>query len=233
MNVLAIDTSSPLLSVALQSKHTGILEETLEGFYTHAENLLPTIGNLLEKASLSLEQIDAYLIGRGPGSFTGLRIGFATFKGFLASQKKDCYGALALDMIAENVEPGSFERLGVCLDAFRERIYTRFYESRSGMWMASSEPKVLTFEIVRQYLSRGTGIAGNALSKYATAFASMVPETGLLPQSTWFPRASTLIHWFNKRDNRLTQLKEPADFIPLYFRLSEAEERKRDHVNHH
>jgi tRNA threonylcarbamoyl adenosine modification protein YeaZ len=66
----------------------------------HAEKILPVIDRLLKKEKLKIRDIDAFLIGRGPGSFTGLRVGFATLKGFLATCPKPCYGAFSLDIIA-------------------------------------------------------------------------------------------------------------------------------------
>ena len=74
----------------------------------HAENLLPVIDRLLKKEKLKIGNIDAFLISRGPGSFTGLRIGFATLKGFLATHPKPCYGAFSLDVIAAGIKvPGT------------------------------------------------------------------------------------------------------------------------------
>src|ERR1043165_2976153 len=103
-NLLAFDTSSQVLTIALKLGSQKISETRLVGFMKHAENLLPMIDDLLKKHKASLNDVDAYLVGRGPGSFTGLRIAFSTLKGFLAYQKKPCFGASALDMIAENLD---------------------------------------------------------------------------------------------------------------------------------
>ena len=71
--------------------------------------------------------MDAFLIDRGPGSFTGLRIGFATLKGFFAFSPKNCYGPLSLDIIARAIDLPEGSALGVLLDARREKIFARFY----------------------------------------------------------------------------------------------------------
>jgi hypothetical protein len=134
MNLLAIETSSPVLSIALK-KHGGkIRHGIVKGYMKHAENLLPVIDRLLKKEKLEIGDIDTFLISRGPGSFTGLRIGFATLKGFLATCPKPCYGALSLDVIAAGIKPAGtdlalkgHENLTVCLDARRGKLYTRSY----------------------------------------------------------------------------------------------------------
>ncbi len=100
MNLLAIETSSPVLSVAIQKAGGKIRQATVKGYMKHAEHLLPLIDRLLRQEKLKIGDIDAFLISRGPGSFTGLRIGFATLLGFLATQPKPCYGAYSLDVIA-------------------------------------------------------------------------------------------------------------------------------------
>src|ERR1041385_2607672 len=136
MNILALDTSSPVLSVALKTGPREISETQLTGFLQHAENLLPLIDRLLKKQKTSLAKIDLFLIGRGPGSFTGLRVGFATLKGFMAVQSKPCYGATSLDMIAENADLPEKSELAVCLDAGRERFFVRIYRRGKKAWRA-------------------------------------------------------------------------------------------------
>ena len=104
MNLLAIETSSPALSVAIKRSGTKLRHATVQGYMKHAENLLPVIDRLLKKEKLKIGDMDAFLISRGPGSFTGLRIGFATLKGFLATCPKPCYGASSLDVIASGIK---------------------------------------------------------------------------------------------------------------------------------
>lgn len=213
--VLALETSSPLLSVAIRkSAKDPVAEETLSGFLTHAENLIPMIERLLKKKKLSISDINTFLIGRGPGSFTGLRVGFATLKGFLALKKRDCFGALSLDLIAENIP--SKKPLWVVLDAHREKFYARSYHP-------TNEPRTLTLDQVLAEISAGAEVTGDALVRYKKQFdaAAKSKKFKLLPKKYWYPKASSLILM---KDN-LAKLEKPADFVPLYFRLSEAEER--------
>ncbi|MBN1688002.1 MAG: tRNA (adenosine(37)-N6)-threonylcarbamoyltransferase complex dimerization subunit type 1 TsaB [Candidatus Omnitrophica bacterium] len=231
MKILSLETSSPVLSVALKNETNPVRQKTCEGYREHVENMLVLIHSLLQDERLSLKEIDTFLIGRGPGSFTGLRVGFATLKGFLAYEKRNCYGALSLDMIAAGIdaEEGSF--LGICLDARRGKIYSRFYERKKDAWQAVSEPGVLLPEEVASRLPQESHLAGDALLKFRHEFERDPGRKKIhfLPESCWYPSAAQMISCFlnDGRHDLLKPLTEPKDFVPLYFRLSEAEERKQ------
>jgi tRNA threonylcarbamoyladenosine biosynthesis protein TsaB len=231
-NLLAIETSSPLLSVALKKGEDKTVQSTLKGFLRHAENLVPVIDRLLKKKKLSLHQIDAFLIGRGPGSFTGLRIGFATLKGFLSLVKKPCYGALSLDMIAEAIDLKAGSWLIVCLDARREKIYARFYRKETSSWQPKGRVQVLTFSELAARLPMEATLAGDALSRYKADFEKFLlsnPKRKIhfLPQKYWYPRASSLI----LRSGTLEKLDQPRDFLPLYLRRPEPEKKRKIHAH--
>lgn len=227
-NVLALDTSSQVLSVALKIGKRDIVESKIVGFLRHAENLLPMIDEILRQEKVTIHDLDAFVIGRGPGSFTGLRIGFSTLKGFLALEKKPCFGALSLDMIAENVRLSENSFLAACLDARREKIYVRFYRQKKGRWKPLGKTKVLTINALMACLPPASFVAGDALRRYQKEF-SCIRGAELLEEGTWYPRASTLIRWLDEKDARITRLTKPRDFLPLYFRFSEAEEKRIVH----
>ncbi len=233
-NLLAFDTSSSALSLALLTG--GKVHETrLDGFFGHAENLIPMIQKLLKKNRLSPADLDAFLIGRGPGSFTGLRIGFSTLRGLLISAPVPCLGALSLDMAAENIDAEEGTRLAVCFDARRQKFYTRFYIRKRHGWKPEGPAEVLESPVLASRLTPGTWVTGDALERHTAFFTE---EAGLNPadlqeKSRWYPRAAVLIEWHQKRDRRLKALKKSVDFLPLYFRRSEAEEKREAHGIRH
>jgi tRNA threonylcarbamoyladenosine biosynthesis protein TsaB len=143
MNLLSIETSGPVLSVAIKKSGAKLCHKTVQGYMKHAENLLPVIDRLLKNEKLKIRDIDAFLIGRGPGSFTGLRIGFATLKGFLATCPKPCFGAFSLDLIAAGMDPEKHANLTVCLDARRGKLYTRSYCYLKKRWAPRGPSRVL------------------------------------------------------------------------------------------
>jgi len=239
MNLLALETSSPVLSAAVKKGSGRTLETKVRGAFSHAENLLPVIDRLLKRRRLRIQDIDAFLIGRGPGSFTGLRIGFATLKGFLAVQKKPCYGAMSLDLIAENVKLEDGAGLSVALDAYREKIYARFYHRQDGGWVATEEPAVLGFSEWLESLPADIHVAGDALARHEKGIEKFGKRSKWhrVPEAAWFPCASVMISWSEKLNRSrgggtppLQKLEKPEDFIPLYFRLSEAEEKTKAHA---
>lgn len=238
-NILAIDTSSPVLSIALQKSDETILESSLEHFMTHAENLLPTIEKMLKENKLTIEDIHIFLLGRGPGSFTGLRIGFATIKGFLAAGlpagqagKAKCFGAISLDIIAMGVPQKNPDFLAVGLDAYRGKIYARFYGRKHEGWHPKGKPQILNPDEFWDQLPEECVVTGDALTKYGDLLKTRGgKKINYLPQASWYPRAIHLISCYHTaKFSPLQPLVQPADFVPLYFRLSEAEEKRKQHA---
>ena len=241
-NLLAVETSSPILSVAVKKRHAEVMDAVSEGFLKHGENLMPMIDQLLKKQKMKLEDIQYFLIGRGPGSFTGLRMGFATFKGLLLPEKKPCYGALSLDIIASAADLPDGSWLAVCLDAFRQKIYTRIYKKHSGEWLARSKPEALNLDEWARKMDREIYVTGDAIRRYETEMRSRLEDAGIsgkvhfLPEKNWYPKASALIRLFeNRKKNRaaaarIKKLTTPGDFVPFYLRKTEAEEKRKAHA---
>lgn len=232
MNLLAIETSSPVLSVAIKKSGVKLRHATVQGTMKHAENILPVIDRLLKREKLKIRDIDAFLIGRGPGSFTGLRIGFATLKGLLAIRPKPCYGAFSLDVIAAGIPPlqrpglclaktGSLQgvNLTVCLDAKRGKLYTRSYRYHGKRWVPCGPSRVVLSGTMTQGLPQGGWIAGDGVTKFDPKDLAVAPE------KDGVPRAATLIELFEAKDPFLKRLIRPKDFLPVYLRRSEPEEK--------
>jgi tRNA threonylcarbamoyl adenosine modification protein YeaZ len=241
MNLLAIETSSPVLSVAIKKSGARLRHATVQGYMKHAENLLPVIDRLLKKEKLKIQDIDAFLISRGPGSFTGLRIGFATLKGFLAVRPKPCYGASSLDVIAARISPqytpsvytqdtcpvctrdrGQNKNLAVCLDARRGKLYTRLYRYHGKRWCSSGPARVQPISTLGPELPSGSWLAGDGVRKFDVRGFRATPETD------WVPKAATLITLFEMKNPLLKRLRHPKEFLPVYLRSSEAEEKLKD-----
>lgn len=227
VNLLAIETSSPVLSVAVKKGKNPARAASLSGYFRHAENLLPLIDRLLRKEKLRIQDVDAFLIGRGPGSFTGLRVGFATLKGLIAVKKKPCYGTFSTDLIAAGIPACKNEKLHVCLDAKRGKLYARSYRSDGRGWKPLKAPSVLSLEVLKKQITAGTLLAGDGFfADKEKTLDTGVLKARWLPRKFWHPRASTLISLFEKKDAMLQLFVKPKDFLPVYIRRSEAEERR-------
>ena len=128
MTILAIDTSSAYLSLAVMKNGKIIARLHRKAAMAHSSLLIPMIDNILKKARFKLKDIDCFAISIGPGSFTGLRISVTTVKALAYSLKKKIVAVPTLDVITANVK--NFTGI-ICpvLDARKNKVYACIYKS--------------------------------------------------------------------------------------------------------
>ena len=128
MKILAIDTSTEYMSIAVTDGKRVIVKFHKKTPMSHSRLLMPMIDKTLKKARVRLSGIGCFAIGIGPGSFTGLRIGVATVKGLAFSTGKPIVAVPTLDVIAHNVK--GFRGI-ICpvLDARKNKVYSCLYKS--------------------------------------------------------------------------------------------------------
>jgi len=124
MIVLAADTSLPILSVALINDQTLIGALAMEGKGSRNEKLLPSIDWLLTENAIDRSQIDLFAVTRGPGSFTGVRIGLATLQGLAVALQKPICAMSTHEAIAY----GTRGRVAIRDDAGRGEFYVSVFE---------------------------------------------------------------------------------------------------------
>lgn len=127
-NILAVDTASKLMGMTLSSNKKLYQAEINEGF-THSENLLPMIKNLLDEAGIVPSDLDLLICSRGPGSFTGLRIGMATLKGMASALDIPLVSIPTMDIYASSINNNSGVVMPV-LDARKRCFYTALYRNK-------------------------------------------------------------------------------------------------------
>jgi tRNA threonylcarbamoyladenosine biosynthesis protein TsaB len=142
--ILHLETASTVCSVAL-SYHGKILslKEENKGF-THAEHLTNFIEDVMQKANKTFENIDAIAISKGPGSYTGLRIGVATAKGLCFGLAKPLIAVNTLSSMAIGASYKFTDTNLFCpmLDARRMEVYTALY-NRNGDEILATEALIL------------------------------------------------------------------------------------------
>ncbi len=128
--LLAIDTATEAFSVAL-SQGEEIREVFAVAPREHARRLLPTVDELLSEAGLSMAGVDAIVVTRGPGSFTGVRIGIAAAQGLALGADKGLIPVSTLQALALNAwrETGQ-SRVAALLDARMEQVYAGAFDFR-------------------------------------------------------------------------------------------------------
>ena len=145
MNILAIDTSTDYLSIAILKDGKTLAKFHKKAKMRHSMLLVPMIDRLLKKAKLKIKNIDCFAISVGPGSFTGLRIGVTVIKGLAYALKKPVIAIPTLDVIAMNAK--SFIGI-ICpvLDARKNKVYACIYKSDGKIIKKISRYLLLPFE---------------------------------------------------------------------------------------
>ena len=130
MKILAIDTSGPNCSVSIINDSKILADFTINNGTTHSQNLVSMIEQAQKFANVDLSSIDAFACSIGPGSFTGLRIGIATIKGFALSLNKPTLSVPTLLALAYNIS--NFDGL-VCsiIDARNNNVYAGIYRNEN------------------------------------------------------------------------------------------------------
>lgn len=103
MKILCIDTSSDICGVSILENENSLVNLDNNTGRTHSENLMPMIKNAFDKTNLSLKDINLIVCDKGPGSFTGIRIGIACAKAFNDSLNIPCVGVSSLEALAYNI----------------------------------------------------------------------------------------------------------------------------------
>ncbi|MGP1594380.1 MAG: tRNA (adenosine(37)-N6)-threonylcarbamoyltransferase complex dimerization subunit type 1 TsaB [Treponema sp.] len=128
MNILAIDTLGTTISVAAQGAKGTVLQSFAGATRTHAEQLLPLIDSAVTAAGFTAAGIDLVLAPEGPGSFTGLRLGYAAAKALQLNSAARFVPVPTLACIAGNYAAWH-EGLAVLLDAKRSRFYMQLFKN--------------------------------------------------------------------------------------------------------
>lgn len=136
MKLLVLDSSGLVASVALIEDDQLIAEYTTGNKLTHSQTLLPMLDEVIKRTSFEIEDIDAVVVAKGPGSFTGLRIGAATAKGLGLALDKPIIPVPTVDGLAYQLF-GTSMIICPMMDARRKQVYTGFYR------FEGSEMKVL------------------------------------------------------------------------------------------
>ncbi len=152
MTVLAIDTSSSVAAVAVSRDGVLLGEYTLNNGLTHSQRLLPMVDELLKSLNMTIKDIDAFACSTGPGSFTGLRIGIASVKGFAFAGNKPCVSVSGLEAMAYNHIHTDYI---ICplMDARAGQVYNAAYRRYRGKLKMIIPPRAVEIETVIRELS--------------------------------------------------------------------------------
>ncbi|WP_293846993.1 tRNA (adenosine(37)-N6)-threonylcarbamoyltransferase complex transferase subunit TsaD [uncultured Parolsenella sp.] len=238
--VLAVDTSTDMLACAVGRVEGERVELLAAGDHLcrrHAnEELVNTCASVLEHAGLTRGDVDCVLVGRGPGSFTGVRIGIATTKGLACGLERPLFGASTLDAVAWGVwKSGVRGLVGVVGDAMRREVYPGLYQvdENRPVRLFEVETVVKAADAVAAWAERPDAgeiiLAGDGLAKYRAqyeeaGFARFASEDAWHPTGEGLIRAAAAAGTFDGENAAPANSGDPALVLPVYTRLSDAEE---------
>ena len=221
--LLAVDTSTPAGSIAISRGETLVGELFLDlKAANHTDRLLLSISQLLSDCAMSIQDIAAFGVVVGPGSFTGLRVGLATVKGLTMATGKPVVGVSSLSVLAASVP---FARYPVCVmvDARKQEVYSELFTCEKGhpqrigtAVVADPERVVSNLEASTLFIGNGAVLYRSLILKHLGAKAHFAPWPFTAPRASL--AASLLLEAY--RQGEAIPLESLA---PLYIRLSEAE----------
>lgn len=230
MLILAADTSTSINTVGLWDCGRLRAETVAECGRAHSERLLATVDWVLREAGCGLPDIDLLAISIGPGSFTGLRVGAATWKGLALAVHKPLIGVPTLDAMTRL---SHFEDAAVCplLDARMGEIFGAFYRFTSGVREKVVPDSVCPIERLVDQTPADTLFYGNGAELYKTRILEKRPESRFLEPVLSIPRASAVA----AEAAALAAAGADTDagrVAPVYLRKSQAEENRAKAARH-
>jgi len=213
MNLLAFDTSTEYLSLALMHGEKLSTFDVLAG-QSHSQLILPQIQSLLSEAGLQLKDLHGLAFGAGPGSFTGVRIAAGVAQGLGLGANLPVAAICTLQALAE---ASGADKVIACLDARMGEVYHAAYVKDASEWKALSEPGLYKPDAVPalaggDWVGAGSGwqTYGEQLSQiYQGQLQKVMPE--LLPTATAVLRLATPIFASG-------QARPAAEAMPIYIR---------------
>ncbi len=232
--VLAFDTATDRSALALGRWEADALVLVAVGDFEAPRaalgRLLPAVRDLLVSEGRAPGDLSEVIVGRGPGSFTGVRIGVATAKGLAHGLGVPLYGAGTLDAVAWGcAAAGVTGLLGVVGDAMRGEVYPALFRLEAGIARRMTEDRVADPSgVAAEWCVHGEVelLVGGGLRKHRSEFTGLEDAgTRVLPDDLWMPTgAGLLAAYAHARVSGQAGDGRPQNLLPVYTRLSDAEE---------
>jgi tRNA threonylcarbamoyladenosine biosynthesis protein TsaB len=241
MKILAIETSTMLGGIAIADDSAGLIAEVrLNVKSTHSERLMTEIDHVLQQAGLAIHDIDVFGVAIGPGSFTGLRIGLSTAKGFSYATGKPIVAVPTLDAFAWNF-PYCMHPVCIMLDARKGEVYAALFQwAEDGFVRLMGEASVKAESLVEK-IAAGTlpllpgrtseedirqesiVFAGEGALLYKTKIAAALGKKAVFASPEKMIPSPANIASIGLQKAVKGGFAEPVSLTPIYIRRSEAE----------
>ncbi|AGH94348.1 tRNA (adenosine(37)-N6)-threonylcarbamoyltransferase complex dimerization subunit type 1 TsaB [Pseudobdellovibrio exovorus] len=226
MIILACETSTLLGSVAVieDGRVLASVESMRQG--SHSDILNTFTAEALKKAGKTLQDVDLFATGIGPGSFTGIRICLNTIKSFAYCFQKPVVGISSLQTLAEQAHhilsagAATTSTVVSMINAYKNMVYVATYQQKDGQLVEVKAPEVVRVQNLGSYVTENSWVCGDGYAAYEKFFSDDLKAKLLRhPQIPDEPHAQTLGLLATKQKSISW-----GELLPLYLRSSEAEE---------
>lgn len=224
MKLLGIDSATEAASCAVIDDDKLLGEITFNYKKQHSVIIMNMIDYLLKNLKLSIDDLDGFAVSKGPGSFTGLRIGMAVVKGLSEGSKKPFVSVSSLDTMAYSL---AYTSGIICpiIDALRNNVYTALYTFENSKLNKISDYMAISVEelikMLRDYNLPVTFI-GDAVPKFKEKFETELDKVNFSPAHLNLVKASGLCE-LGINLMREGKFDNPLSSAPIYLRKSQAE----------
>ncbi|MEE9911128.1 MAG: tRNA (adenosine(37)-N6)-threonylcarbamoyltransferase complex dimerization subunit type 1 TsaB [Deltaproteobacteria bacterium] len=222
MLTLAFDTSSKTASVSLLRDQTVLYDTVINKGLNHSEVLLPAIDEACRLTGTGLKEIDLFACTLGPGSFTGLRIGISTLKGFMVATGKPAAGVSTLAALALNVDQKE-KVIGSMMDAGRGQVYLAYYRyDQDGILKQLEEERALDPQSIVDYDQDEVIYVGDGAIKYADVIRTRLNHKNKMASPAKQFICASAVGILAIEKYRRNDLLDVASCVPVYLRSADA-----------
>jgi tRNA threonylcarbamoyladenosine biosynthesis protein TsaB len=217
--ILAINTSTPQFSVALVYESGALLAEwTLSPRTKDFRHFMTALDHLLQVSGVSLTEIHGLAVAKGPGSFTGLRVGLSAAKGFCEGLGVPIVALSSLEVLASQC-PGVSIPLCPVIDSRKEEIFAALYKWSDEQELVRLEPETcLKIKDLPGFIKQKAFVLGTDFNRQMGPIASAAGDRAVFaPPSFWSLRAATL-GMLAARRAKAQGFDKLQDVVPSYLR---------------
>lgn len=220
MKILAIDTSNQPLSVAVLEDGNLLSQATCTKTKNHSVKLLPLIERLMEDAKLKPCELDRIVVAKGPGSYTGLRIGVATAKTLAYTLDKELAGVSSLEVLAAAFPKTEKSVLVPLFDARRGNVFAGAYryDENGLLQTVMSDRHIAVADLCEEFASQNVIFVGKDAQTYSDLINEKCKNGTISSFGFNYPRAD-ILGMIGENEKCV----DVNDFVPNYLRMTQAE----------
>lgn len=224
MKILSLDTATESATCAVLDDNRLLGEITFNYKKQHSVVVMSMIDTLLKNIQLNIDSLDGFVVSKGPGSFTGLRIGASVIKGLSQGSGKPFIGVSSLDALAYNL---AYTSGIICpiLDALRGNVYTALYRFHDEKLEPISDYMIISIDDLISILNRYSEpvhFIGDAVPNFKEHLVLNINNAKFSPVHLNVVKAASLgelgLNLLNKGIS-----DDLYSFSPFYIRKSQAE----------